>query len=146
MNPGSLLVFYGTLMGAYPTQDRLGIRHRLEPAGVCLLKGELYDLGWYPGLVAGQRTVRAELYRALDSGVIDILDRFEGYDPADPTGSEYLRLPLELEKPSLTAWVYVYNRPVSGRDLVACDDWASHLDDRRASDPDGWEEFFHQRI
>ena len=140
------LVFYGTLMAAYPTQDRLGIRHRLEPAGTCLVRGQLHDLGWYPGLVGGGRLIRAELYRALDQAVLEILDRFEGFDPADPAGSEYLRLEMALHEPRLPAWVYVYNRPVEMRPLVPADDWAAHLDARRVDDPRGWEDFFRQRL
>lgn len=140
------LVFYGTLMAAYPTLDRLDIRGRLEPAGPCLVRGALYDLGWYPGLVPGERLIRAELFRARDPAVLDILDRFEGYDPADPAGSEYLRREINLHEPRLAAWVYLYNRPVEGRPLVSTDDWAAHLDRRRATDPRGWEEFFRQRL
>ncbi len=70
------------------------------------VRGRLLDLGPYPGLIDGRRTVRGEVYRIDTPEVLPALDREEGYNfdrrPATVTlGSGRRAL----------AWAYWYRGP-----------------------------------
>lgn len=130
---GDLLVVYGTLLSGLGHQERLGVAAGLELVGPCRVPGALFVLGWYPGLVVGDRDeaglVAGELYRVVDPAVVSVLDRFEGYDQASPATSEYLRVRIRVTEPELDAWVYAYvgaRRP-DGR--LPHGDWRRHLAD-----------------
>jgi gamma-glutamylcyclotransferase (GGCT)/AIG2-like uncharacterized protein YtfP len=129
MSPGrpqSYLVFYGTLMSAFDTLDRLGVRERLRLVGPCAIRGRLFDMGEWPSLVPGDGVVEGELFEILDESVFATLDPFEDCFPGDPQRSSYLRLSVELLRPAVRAWLYVANgqQPPSGR-LIASGSWHS---------------------
>ncbi len=89
----------------------LGLSGRLAPAGAAAMRGALYSLGAYPGLVPGGRgLVHGELYRVLDPRVFAPLDRYEDFWPDDPAASLFRRVRAPLSGRADTAWVYVYNR------------------------------------
>ncbi|MBY0400111.1 gamma-glutamylcyclotransferase [Myxococcota bacterium] len=134
-----LLVVYGSLMrglgGASGEQDdlfdRLGVGGGLRRLGECHVAGRLYDLGPYPALrparAAGE-IVRGELHAVLDPAIWNVLDAFEGFDPADRPGSDYLRERIALQEPrALEAWIYVYNREPDARCRIGSGDWRAHL-------------------
>ncbi|MBK7947980.1 MAG: gamma-glutamylcyclotransferase [Deltaproteobacteria bacterium] len=149
---GDWLVVYGSLMrgiasasadvagggGGGDLLDRLGVGAGLRRVGACRVSGVLYDLGPYPALRAAVRTdevVCGELHAVLDPGIFAVLDAFEGFDPADPSGSDYLRerVPL-LEPRGRSAWIYVYNRQPDANQRIASGDWRLHLA-KRADPP-----------
>lgn len=88
-----------------------------------VIPGEIYDLGWYPGLKLLPETdgkfVVAERIEADDERLAK-LDSYEGYYEDDHKHSLYLRVPF------LDGWVYVYNRPLEGRTPVLSGDWLSY--------------------
>jgi gamma-glutamylcyclotransferase (GGCT)/AIG2-like uncharacterized protein YtfP len=54
------------------------------------------------------------------------LDELEEYDPRNPQGSLYVRdvRPVSLSGGSVTwAWLYRYNRPAAGLNVVPGSDW-----------------------
>ena len=57
--------FYGTLMCGFSLRRRSDIESFLRFSGRGSVQGVLYDLGSYPGMVAGQGTVVGELYEIL---------------------------------------------------------------------------------
>lgn len=146
------LVVYGSLMrglpaagdeiGAGPAEpgagadllDRLGVGTKLRRIGPCRVAGELFDLGPYPALhrsTSGAASVCGELHAILDPSVLDVLDAFEGYEPSDLAGSDYLRECVVLqEPPGVRAWIYVYNRALGAAARVASGDWRRHLAER----------------
>lgn len=136
------LVVYGSLMRGLASADgapgdlldRLGVGAGLRRVGPCRVPGVLYDLGPYPGLCAAQRAdevVCGELHAVLDPGIFAVLDRFEGFDPADRAGSDYLREPVALLEPrGPSAWIYVYNRRPDAARRIASGDWRRHLAER----------------
>lgn len=140
---GDLLVVYGTLLSGLGHQERLGVVHGLELVGPCRVRGALFALGWYPGLVvdgdaaegaaatppvaAPAGLVTGELFRVLDPAVVAVLDRFEGFDPASPDTSEYLRVRVRVVEPDLAAWVYAYVGPRHPGDHLTHGDWRRHL-------------------
>ncbi len=116
---------YGSLRQGFALPDEPGeLAQLLTSEGPCLINGELYDMGDYPGLVAGDGHVVGELYRLSDLKALRLIDRFERYDAIDPEGSLYLRRCVRLAEPSADAWVYFYNRPVNDMPRVPGDDWA----------------------
>jgi len=95
--------------------------------GPCVVAGQLWDLGPYPGLVPGEGRVVGELYLVRDPTLLSELDVFEGYDAGDLARSEYVRRAVRLIEPEVEAWVYFFNGPLEGRLVVASGDWAAYL-------------------
>lgn len=143
---GAWLVVYGSLMRGIPSADgaagdlldRLGVGAGLRRIGTCRVPGVLYDLGPYPALRAARRddeVVCGELHAVLDPGIFAVLDAFEGFDPEDPSGSDYLRERIWLLEPrGVSAWIYVYNRQPDADRRIASGDWRLHLA-KRADPP-----------
>ncbi|MBM7343279.1 gamma-glutamylcyclotransferase (GGCT)/AIG2-like uncharacterized protein YtfP [Pantoea coffeiphila] len=75
---------------------------------------ELYSLGHYPGVVPGEGQVYCEVYR-IDASTLGELDALR------ETGGEYKR--ELLQTPYGSAWLYVYQRSVSGRKRIVSGDW-----------------------
>jgi gamma-glutamylcyclotransferase (GGCT)/AIG2-like uncharacterized protein YtfP len=126
----SRIIFYGSLMSAFNTLSRLGIREQLELLGPCSIPGRLYDLGEYPALLPArqeQDTVRAELHAIKGREVLEVLDAFEDYQPGNNTASLYIRQAVRPDAGGQTAWVYIYNKPVVESDFIACGCWMQHL-------------------
>ena len=74
--------------------------------GAARIEGRLLALGRYPGLVAGQGTVRGELHRVDDPELLPVLDREEGYN------FERRRSAVTLANGRRArAWVYWYRGP-----------------------------------
>ncbi len=144
-NSAQYIVFYGTLMRGFPTVAHLGIEHMVSYQADCLMRGELYDLGLYPGMIQGQGRVRGELYRIDDPKALAILDHFEDYHTEDPDGSEYLRLAVDLLEPRQTAWAYFLNRPAEPHEkLIPGGCWKTHYQQTKAEDG-YWREFLGGR-
>lgn len=126
-------------------------RRRLSKlVGQCRIRGRLVDLGEYPGLVlADDASVKAELYElpfggAGSQGLRDFrstlaaLDAYEGFDPDDLGGSEYVRRYVALEHPAgQAAWVYVLNKPTGSAEPLATDDWADAYRRKLEADASG---------
>jgi gamma-glutamylcyclotransferase (GGCT)/AIG2-like uncharacterized protein YtfP len=125
------IALYGSLMRGFDAMDELGFGDRLRYAGPCVLAGELFDLGPYPGMRHGDGRVVAELYALLDDGVIEDLDRFEDFEPSRPRDSIYLRERVALVEPARTeAWVYVYNAVPDASARIVGGDWRAHFSAR----------------
>jgi gamma-glutamylcyclotransferase (GGCT)/AIG2-like uncharacterized protein YtfP len=142
------IVFYGSLSSGEAPYAELGLARALELSGRIGLRGRLYDLGAYPGLVlGGQRAIEGELHRILDPSVLARLDRFEGYDARRPASSLFRRVSVEVPYPGshadvsgaaarpITAWIYVFNGCARGRKSIDCKSWREHRLIRAAADP-----------
>lgn len=141
----NMIAVYGTLLGDVAPQIRdpdlkqraKRARQRLgKRVGECRIRGRLVDLGEYPGLVLARgSTVRAELYELPFGGpgsqelrdfrsAIAAIDEFEGMNPDDSAGSEYVRRYVELDSPAgAAAWVYVLNKPSRSAEPLDSGDW-----------------------
>lgn len=75
---------------------------------------ELYSLGHYPGVIPGEGTVYCEVYR-IDATTLGELDALR------TKAGEYKR--QLMQTPYGSAWLYVYQRPVKGRECIASGDW-----------------------
>lgn len=128
-----ILFAYGTLMTAAHA-SRTGRRERERLArearslGAARLPGRLVDLGRYPGLVeGGDGVVHGEALRLTDpEATLAWLDAYEGIVPGRRGPTEYVRVErtirLEAEQ-DVTAWVYVYQRDVTGKPEVPGGRW-----------------------
>ena len=112
---GQYLFVYGTLMNTFESPMTKLISENSTYWGEGTVRGRLYDLGNYPGLVIGEQTetlVGGQIFGLLDPGkVLDLLDRYEGLDPLRPDRGEYRREKISVltaEGP-FTCWAYLYN-------------------------------------
>jgi len=125
---GDWIALYGSLMRGLGAMDELGIGDRLRYVGPCVLWGELFDLGRYPGLRLGGGHVVGELHAVLELDVFERLDEFEGYAAAQPRESLYLRKKVTLIEPAgAGSWVYLYNGVPDARSRIVSWDWRAHL-------------------
>jgi gamma-glutamylcyclotransferase (GGCT)/AIG2-like uncharacterized protein YtfP len=128
----SLLLVYGTLRGFVdiPMARRLRLGSRY--VGLARVKGRLYDLGRYPGLVAARSRnewVVGELYRLVaPRALLRTLDRYE----AGSSGRKRPRFVRErayavARGRTLSVWVYRYRRPVRPCARIRSGDYRRYL-------------------
>lgn len=116
------LFVYGTLNEPEALTRLLGSRERWREVGSGCVRGMLFDLGDYPGLVASESThdqVRGMVIELADPEIaLTRLDAYEGVHDGLYVRTE---MPVRLEGGrSVNAWVYVYNRPTAkGRRITA---------------------------
>lgn len=106
--PMNRLLVYGTLM---PN----------DGSPVIAVKGRMFDLGHYPGVVdigTADSTVLCQVIEVSDSRLND-LDRYEGFCASDPSNSLYIRIRHG------DAYIYQYNGDVTDRPQIASGDWLS---------------------
>jgi len=117
MNDTRALFVYGTLRRdpAHKLYHLLARHARF--LGDASVRGRLYDLGSYPGMVLSDQNdvVVGELYEIQTNwvDVIDQLDEYEGCASSDPLPHEYRREIVEALRPNgerIHAWAYVLNR------------------------------------
>jgi gamma-glutamylcyclotransferase (GGCT)/AIG2-like uncharacterized protein YtfP len=124
-----LILVYGSLMRGFESHESMDLPARADFAGDAHCVGTLYDLGDYPGMTfEGDGRVRGELYRTHDDGLIDDMDRFEGYYPESSEDSVFVRHLHEVVDRDLKAWVYVYNGPTEEAAVVESGDWREYLE------------------
>ncbi|WP_169545397.1 gamma-glutamylcyclotransferase family protein [Sneathiella aquimaris] len=132
---------YGTLRKDSPQAMARLLVANSAFLGPAQMKGMLYDLGRYPGMVrlsdAGRNTssfVNGELFHVLDPDtVLPALDYYEecGDNFSQPT--LYVR---EKEtvffngNHTVQAWVYLYNRDITGFHYIESGDYLSYLTDK----------------
>jgi len=124
---------YGSLMSGLHPEDAPDTGGHLELVGPCTIRGGLYDLGDYPGLVPGAGAVVGELYRLRPglapcrvAEVLRLLDVYERYDGRDLPGSLYTRRVARLAQPDVDAWVYFLNRAPGARPRVPHGNWRNY--------------------
>ncbi len=99
----------------------------------CMVRGELYTLGAFPGLTQGQDWVLGELYRVED---LDAMDSREGH----PHMYKRTLVPVfdrDIDLEVCHAWCYFYNGPVRAEDRIRNGDWKSYgkTDDSASEGP-----------
>ena len=121
------LFVYGSL--------RAGAKHPMyevlcehgKPAGLARVRGRLYTVDWYPGLVLDPRAdwVVGELWTDIESAAWPVLDFYEGCSAEDPQPHEYIRRETTVEHGDavLRAWVYDYARDVGTLERIRSGDW-----------------------
>ena len=125
---GDYFAFYGTLQSGSFMASEIGLDHAGTFLGDCWFRGQLFDLGPYPGAIAGEGLVRAVRYQLNRPSLISALDAYEDVRP-DKAKSLFVRERVPLLSKSgdptvLTAWVYFYNQSVAGRRRIESGVWS----------------------
>jgi len=128
MNPH--LFVYGSLMSSvgHPMGERL--RREAQLIGAATIRGRLYRISWYPGLVDtddSDARVHGEVY-ALSSPTptLQWLDAYEGIGSGGPDQDAYQRVERAVTPEAgraITAWVYVYQKSVAGLRPISGGRW-----------------------
>ena len=124
------LFVYGTLLRGLSRARMLRSSRFLGPA---LLAGRLFDLGSYPGLLAGQGLVVGEIH-LVDSSALQRIDRVEDFDTRDPKGSLYRRKAVPARRFSgrvETVETYFYNHPSDAGVLIPHGDYRRYRIEQR---------------
>ena len=120
---GEAFAVYGLLRAGESGFAQFGLEHAFAPLGPCVLPGQLYDLGAYPGLVDAPGEVIGELFEVRDASVMPRVDAFEDYWPEDRARSRYERRKVRLVEPDRDAWVYIWILDVEDARLIESGDW-----------------------
>ena len=130
----ALLFVYGTLRPGIGTRQGEAAQAfaRLDAGcrwlGPASIRGRLYRIDWYPGLVidptAAPVTGDLCLLHRPDE-LLPFLDAYEEAGPTFPAPQEYRRERHIVTGPEgpAEAWVYVYARPVAGLELIEGGGW-----------------------
>lgn len=137
MKKGDLIFVYGTLRKG----ERADLSSGFYSYGVDYIdrdkiNGNLYHLGAFPGVreatnlqpyTSDMPTITGEVFRIRDQSIIALLDAYEGYRSADPTGGLYNRQQV-LTEDGRKVWVYIYNHPVIEEQRIPGGDWCKNRD------------------
>jgi gamma-glutamylcyclotransferase (GGCT)/AIG2-like uncharacterized protein YtfP len=114
---GQYLFVYGTLLPGKAPAEIAPTVHRLKAVGDGFVRGRLYDLGEYPGVVLDEtgKKIPGKIFRLpAEPEVLKRLDEYEEFDGAQPEASLFVRKKWLVTKKNgnrkLTCWVYVYNQ------------------------------------
>jgi gamma-glutamylcyclotransferase (GGCT)/AIG2-like uncharacterized protein YtfP len=125
------LFVYGTLRPNHAPAEVAAVVKNLRKIGTGYIRGQLYDLGEYPGAIleaSASTTISGEVFAITNEhAVLSILDSYEDFNPSDPENSLFVRKrrPVTLsDGRKLKCWVYVYNRDPESARLVAGGDYA----------------------
>ncbi len=118
------------LVFVYGTLRRGGSNHfRMSGADFVadgVVRGKIYRIAWYPGLVLGEEgEVRGEVY-SVDAGQLLELDTFEGLSAGEIEGSEYRRVKTVVHRrggSTLAAWAWEWIGPFDVSSLIPEGDW-----------------------
>ena len=118
------LFVYGTLLSSLNSPAGSVLKMYAERISPATIRGRLYDIGGYPGLVladdegAGKgEVVYGELYLIREKeNLLSALDEYEGCSPRFPEPREYKRKVIPVITPEgnqVQAWAYLYNWDLS---------------------------------
>jgi gamma-glutamylcyclotransferase (GGCT)/AIG2-like uncharacterized protein YtfP len=124
--------FYGTLMTGFDRRRRLGIDGKIRYRGRGWIQAALFDLGLYPAAIpADDGRVWGEVFETTEiMSVLEALDDIEGYLPAEPDSSLYIRKQVHAMLPdgaAVHAWVYFYNAPLGRAPQITSGDYREYL-------------------
>jgi gamma-glutamylcyclotransferase (GGCT)/AIG2-like uncharacterized protein YtfP len=120
------LFVYGTLLPGLAPPEIAPAVAQLRPVAQGSVQGVLYDLGEYPGAVIDlpevdlsekempvRGCIPGMIFQIPNPRLLRQLDEYEGFDPAAPAASLFVRKLHEVrldDGRTLSCWVYVYNQ------------------------------------
>ncbi len=126
MNHEPVYIFvYGTLRRNANSEMHQLLAKHAGFAGDASYQGKLYTIDYYPGAVPSDDPndeIQGEVYLLHQADVVlPLLDQYEEFGPEFPEPNEYSRQKqtvLLQNGRTITAWVYVYNHPITGLELI----------------------------
>lgn len=113
---GEYLFVYGTLLPDKAPAEIAPIVRRFRMVGDGSVRGRLYDLGEYPGVVLDEtgQEIPGKIFRLPEEPeVLKRLDKYEEFDTTQPEGSLFVRKQCPVTRKNgskkLICWVYVFN-------------------------------------
>lgn len=127
-----LLFAYGTLIPGMEPPVMSAVVRRLTVVGPATIKGRLYDLGSYPGVVLDSKPglVRGHLLRVPSDRLWHALDAYEGCDPPENLFRRVKTAAVCEDGRQVDCWVYVFNRDPTAAREVQCGCWMTHRSKR----------------
>lgn len=120
------LFIYGTLRPGLAPDEVACAVSTLRAVGEGFVRGTLYDLGEYPGVVlnssSSNRIYGTVFELPSDARVLNALDVYEGFNPEAVAKSLFVRVEQVVELAdgrAVACWVYVYNLDPVGARVIA---------------------------
>ncbi len=117
------LFVYGTLRPSLAGDEQRRLIAGLPDAGPATVPGLLYDLGPYPGMVAGEGTVHGDLLVVAEDRHLAMLDAYEECHGDDPLYRRQATLATRPDGTTVAAWAYVYRHPLGDSRLIERGDY-----------------------
>ncbi|NPA50000.1 MAG: gamma-glutamylcyclotransferase [Epsilonproteobacteria bacterium] len=116
---------YGTLRSCFDNFYRKKLLRYATFIGEGEVDGRLYKVSWYPALIEEEGRVKGEVYKIKSASLLKFLDYYEGFKKSNPKASLYIRKlkDVYMNGETIKAWVYVYNKKVSSKDLIKSGDF-----------------------
>ncbi len=133
------LFVYGSLRSGFRSPAYEYISRYFDLAGEAKVKGELFDLGSYPGGKPTDKNkfIVGELYRIRNESefawAMAQLDDYEGVNVAFDEVQLYRRELTEVynNNQATTAWIYWYNGDVSGKPVIESGDVLQYMAEKK---------------
>jgi gamma-glutamylcyclotransferase (GGCT)/AIG2-like uncharacterized protein YtfP len=119
-----LLFVYGTLRPALSVGRPRELVGDLEVVAAATVAGRLYDLGVYPGMVAGNGVVHGDLLRVRDDDRLAAIDSYEECGGPDALFRREAVTAVRADGTHAAAWAYFYAQPVGSARVIAHGDYA----------------------
>jgi gamma-glutamylcyclotransferase (GGCT)/AIG2-like uncharacterized protein YtfP len=132
MNQPQYLFVYGTLRRDLHDKIQHPFLEACNYISDASIHGKLYEITAYPGAIAGgTELIKGELYFMQNPELtLSVLDIYEECAAHLPQPHEYIRRELPISLPdgqTVSAWVYLYNRPVDGLTRIHGGDYLNYL-------------------
>ena len=102
------------------------------------MKGILYDIGEYPGLVipgdAEQYIYGSVLKLCHPEENLRVIDDYEGFGPGQEQPNLFVRVikPVETDSEIIEAWVYLYNLPTTDLPQITSGNYSEHIKQKKS--------------
>lgn len=140
------LFVYGSLLSGFHHPAYAYISRYFTLIGPAKVKGKLFDMGEYPAAIPvnEEAWIIGELYQLNNKDefawAISQLDDYEGIHPEVGESPLYRREPVTVtinEKDTI-AWIYWYNREVTGRPWIASGSVLEYRDQQQKKNQSGF--------
>jgi gamma-glutamylcyclotransferase (GGCT)/AIG2-like uncharacterized protein YtfP len=125
----SYLFVYGTLRHAASHPMAAHLNQQAKLLGPASYQGKLYKVADYPAVIASSNPtdkVYGEVYQLFSADLWSILDDYEECSPSFAQPTEYrrwLQTVYLANGDEISAWVYLYNRDISGFEMIESGDF-----------------------
>ncbi|MBK0379030.1 gamma-glutamylcyclotransferase family protein [Mucilaginibacter segetis] len=95
------------------------------------IKGRLYDIGEYPGLIVDNNAgyVYGNIYKIGNPEILRELDIYEGNGPEEEQPNLYIRQKhlIETDNDTVKAWLYHYNLPIENLKQITSGNYGEYM-------------------